>query len=54
MARKKLQHERNMKLDAFQRVDDLQAVVCDGNFYIPPFRILVQEQYIVLPVSTLH
>ncbi|KAH3820990.1 hypothetical protein DPMN_122743, partial [Dreissena polymorpha] len=29
VARKKLQHERNMKLDAFQRVDDLQAVVYD-------------------------
>ncbi|XP_052781335.1 uncharacterized protein LOC128217918 isoform X2 [Mya arenaria] len=27
--RKRLQHERNMKLDAFQRVDDLQAVVYD-------------------------
>ena len=25
--RRQLHHERNLKLDAFQRVDDLQAVV---------------------------
>ena len=28
VTRKQLQHERSMKLDAFQRVDNLQAVVC--------------------------
>ena len=27
MTKKKLAHERSLKLDAFQRVDDLQALV---------------------------
>ena len=36
-ARKKLQHERSLKLGAFSRVDQLQTQVCNAYLWINPY-----------------